>query len=266
MPAAPTLSVSGLTDTASPAQQPAFDVQLSSTYPLSITGTVTLSFAPNAANAADDPAIQFSGGGRTLNFTIAAGQTRAFPTTLPSIQTGTVAGHINLSLENLTAAGQNITPVPAPVRSITIARAAPKIDTVQVVQGHWRVQHPGEGLLDTAAGHAGRFHLHSRKRRQLADHPGDRPRGQHFHHLVHGDLLAPVRQRVSLYAALHGAGQRERHCFGVGDANERDGNFSGGERKLLENREPPGLPARGAEAARAALVEFKSPSSHSISS
>jgi len=84
-------------------------------------------------NAADDPAIQFSSGGRTLSFTIPAGQTSAFPTTLPSIQTGTVAGQINLKL-NFFAGGQNITPTMQPVQSVTIARAAPQIDSVQVVK------------------------------------------------------------------------------------------------------------------------------------
>ena len=100
VPAPSTLSVTGLTDTATPAQQPTFDVQLSAAYPLTITGTVTLTFAPNAVNAADDPAIQFSGGGRTLNFSIPAGQTQT-PSRPPShaIGTGTVAGQINLTLE-----------------------------------------------------------------------------------------------------------------------------------------------------------------------
>ena len=134
LPVAPTASVA-ITDPSAigPAQQPTFDVQLNAAYALTITGTVTLTFTPNAVNAANDPAIQFSGGGRTLNFTITAGQTRAFPTTLPSIQTGTVAGQIDLSV-SYSAGGQNITPSPAPVRSVTVARAAPKINTVQVVR------------------------------------------------------------------------------------------------------------------------------------
>jgi hypothetical protein len=127
------LSVTGLTDTMSPAQQPTFDVQLSAAYPLTITGTVTLTFTQNAVNAADDPAIQFSSGGRTMNFTIPAGQTSAFSTALPSIQTGTVAGQISLKLSYF-AGGQNITPTIPPVRSITIARAAPQINSVQVVK------------------------------------------------------------------------------------------------------------------------------------
>lgn len=130
VPAA-TLSITGLAGTVSPAEQPTFDVQLSEAYPLTINGTVTLTSTQNAVNAADDPAIQFSSGGRTLSFTIPAGQTSAFPATLPSIQTGTVAGLINLKL-NFFAGGQNITPTIQPVQSVTIARAAPQIDSVQV--------------------------------------------------------------------------------------------------------------------------------------
>jgi hypothetical protein len=128
-----TLSVVGLTDTATPAQQSTFDVQLSAAYPLTITGTVTLTFRQNAVNPSDDPAIQFSSGGRTLDFTIPAGQLSAFPTTLPSIQTGTVAGEINLALSYF-AGEQNITPANPPVRSITIPRSAPTINSVQVVK------------------------------------------------------------------------------------------------------------------------------------
>ena len=129
-----TLSITGLTDTVSPAQQPTFDVRLSAAYPLTITGTITLTFKQNAIYPSDDPAIQFSGGGRTLNFTIAAGQISAFPTTLPSIQTGTVAGQIDVTVISLFAGGQNITPANPPVRSMTIARTAPKINSVQVVK------------------------------------------------------------------------------------------------------------------------------------
>lgn len=132
VPPAPTLSVTGLTDTVNPAQQPTFDVQLSATYSLPISGTITLAFTPDAVNPADDPAIQFSTGGRTLSFAIAAGQTHAFPTSPSSLQTGTVAGRIDLTAR-FSAGGQDITPSPAPVRSIQIARSAPGITSVQVV-------------------------------------------------------------------------------------------------------------------------------------
>jgi hypothetical protein len=81
---------------------------------------------------ADDPAIQFSAGGRTLNFTIPAGQTSAF-STAPLVQTGTVAGAIKLTVR-LTAAGQDITPTPTPAITVQVARSAPVVRTVQVVR------------------------------------------------------------------------------------------------------------------------------------
>jgi hypothetical protein len=135
-----TVSTTGLSDFVGPAEQPSFDVQLSAAYPLTITGTVTLTFTPDAVYSSDDPAIQFSTGGRTMDFTIPAGQISAFPTALPSIQTGTVAGRINLAL-NYFAGGQNITPANQLARVITIARSAPKITSVELeeVDGGFKV-------------------------------------------------------------------------------------------------------------------------------
>ena len=60
-----------------PAQQQTVRLAIDAPYPVDVTGTLTLTFAPNAANNADDPAIQFSTGGRTVPFTIPAGQTQA---------------------------------------------------------------------------------------------------------------------------------------------------------------------------------------------
>jgi hypothetical protein len=133
VPQAPQVSITGLTDTVNPIQQPAVDVQLSAAYPLAITGTITLAFTPDAVNPSDDPSIQFSTGGRTISFTIPAGQTSASWASTHFIQTGTVAGTITLTL-SLSAGGQNITPTPAPTRSVRIARAAPTIQSVQVVR------------------------------------------------------------------------------------------------------------------------------------
>jgi len=133
LPPTPTVSITGLSATASPAQQSVFGVQLSSAYWLDITGSVTLTFTPNAVNDSDDPAIQFSTGGRTLNFTIPAGQTTASWNSPPAIQTGTVAGVIKLGLR-FSAGGLNLTPILAPSFSAAIAAAVPQIDTVQVVK------------------------------------------------------------------------------------------------------------------------------------
>jgi len=133
LPPTPVVSVSGLKDTIDPAQQPSFDVLLSSSYPRDITGTVTLTFEPDAVNPSDDPSIQFSSGGRILNFTVPAGQTRAAWAAAPALQTGTVAGKIMLKLQYW-ADGQNLTPVFAPFRIFTVARAVPQITGVQMVK------------------------------------------------------------------------------------------------------------------------------------
>jgi hypothetical protein len=130
----PTVSITGLTTPLGPREQPKFNVQLSSAYALPITGTITLTFAPNAINqVGDNAAVQFSTGGRTLPFTIAAGQTSAF-TTLPSFQTGDVAGQASLTL-SYSAGGRDVTPSPAPVWTGVLARAVPAITALQISRG-----------------------------------------------------------------------------------------------------------------------------------
>ena len=134
MPQAPAISITGLPNTVEPAKQPSLDVRLSQAYGLSITGRMTLSFTPNPANPVDDPAIQFSSGGRTLDFTIAAGQTSAFPNANAAIQTGTVAGTIVLAITSLNAGGQSILPTPPPSRSVQVPNSAPGITSVRIVK------------------------------------------------------------------------------------------------------------------------------------
>jgi hypothetical protein len=125
MPAAPALSIAGVPDTGVPATQPAMTAALSSAYPGEITGQVTMSFAPESGP--DDPAVQFTTGGRTANFRIAAGATQAiFSTSTIGVQTGTVAGTITLTAR-LLANGVDITSTPAPTRTIRIAKAQPVI-------------------------------------------------------------------------------------------------------------------------------------------
>lgn len=134
LPAAPTVNLTGLQDSVSPAEQLTFDVQLSSSYPLDITGTATLTFEPDAVNPCDDPAIQFSNGGRVLSFVVPAGQLNAVWNAPPALQTGTVAGKIRLRLA-YSASGINLTPTIPPSRTLTISRSAPQIQSVQVIRG-----------------------------------------------------------------------------------------------------------------------------------
>ena len=107
-------------------EQPGITINLTSPYPTDLSGTLTLTFVPSGNNGVDDPAIQFSTGGRTLNFTVPAGST-----TTPQIgfQTGTVAGTITVTL-TLTAGGVDVTPAGLAPIIIVISPAGPVITSV----------------------------------------------------------------------------------------------------------------------------------------
>ncbi len=125
-----------------PAQQPRVALVLDSPQAATVSGRLALTFAHNAVNGADDPAVQFSGGGRTASFTLAAGRVRAEA----ALQSGTVAGTIRITA-TLEAAGAEVTPSPAPACAITLARAAPAITEV-------RVERTGNGFNLYVTGYA----------------------------------------------------------------------------------------------------------------
>ncbi|MBI1745344.1 MAG: putative Ig domain-containing protein [Acidobacteria bacterium] len=117
--------------TADPAQQFRICAALSQPFSVPLTGRVTLTFTPNADNPSDDPAIQFSSGGRTLDFSIPTGDLQArFSSGDPSLQTGTTAGSITLSTV-LQIGGTPFVP-PNASRTITVNRSAPKITGVSI--------------------------------------------------------------------------------------------------------------------------------------
>ena len=124
LPSAPPLNFLGVTDTANPLQQPRLQVSLGSVFPVEVLVTLTMTFAPD--NGPDDPAVQFSSGGRTAQITVPAGATAG--ATDIGLQTGSVAGLITITA-HLQAAGLDVTPSPAPVRTVRIAAAAPVIVT-----------------------------------------------------------------------------------------------------------------------------------------
>jgi hypothetical protein len=129
LPRVPSVTISGLPSTAPPAKQFGMQIDLDSTFPVAVSGQAILSFAPEVGGT--DSTIQFSSGGTTANFTIPAGSTSAAFTGPFAIQTGTVAGTITVSLR-LNAAGQDVTPSPAPSISTHIDQAAPVIQTATV--------------------------------------------------------------------------------------------------------------------------------------
>jgi large repetitive protein len=138
VPALPTLNLSGLPTTVDPATQPAVQLSLGSPFPVDLAGQLTLSFVPDSGGG--DSTIQFSTGGRTVPFTIAANNTSAVfmqgdRTVIPNLglQTGTVAGSIRIGVQ-LMAADLDVTPTPAPTFSARVDRAAPKINRISFIR------------------------------------------------------------------------------------------------------------------------------------
>jgi len=115
--------------TIEPRQQPTVALVLASGYQAPLSVRLTLGFTSEAVNPADDPAIQFSAGGRTASLTLPAGGTRAEA----ALQSGTVAGNIRVAAA-IEAGGVSVTPMPAPACSITLPRSAPV--TAEVLVEH----------------------------------------------------------------------------------------------------------------------------------
>jgi len=129
LPATPAVEFNSLPATANPGTQPLVQVGMASAYPLPVTVTLTLTFTPDSG--ADDPSVQFSTGGRVVVIQIPAGATALTGTA--ALQTGTVAGTITIAAQ-LSAAGQDITPTPAPSQTIRIIAAAPVIGSVTAIR------------------------------------------------------------------------------------------------------------------------------------
>ncbi len=129
LPALPRLTLTGGPAVVAPAEQPRISLSIGSSFPVPITGQLILSFVPDSAG--NDATIQFSTGGRTVNFTIAAGETVArFPAANLALQTGTLAGQIIVSVR-LQAGGQDVTPSPAPTQTMRVERAAPVVTSAK---------------------------------------------------------------------------------------------------------------------------------------
>src|SRR5262249_55354593 len=80
-----------------PTQQQPIGLAISAPYPAPLSGTLTLSFIPNAVAATDDPLVMFSTGSRTVSFSIPANSRVAVFASPVLLLAGTVAGSINLT-------------------------------------------------------------------------------------------------------------------------------------------------------------------------
>lgn len=132
-PNLPEYRFSGASGAQPPATQLAVGLSLAQAYPLTLRGVLTLTF--NSDVFANDPAVQFALGGRTVNFTIPAGQRDAvFPANQSTVrlQTGTVAGTIVLTPSFTSDSGLVLTPTDPPALTMSVAAAAPRLLTAQL--------------------------------------------------------------------------------------------------------------------------------------
>jgi hypothetical protein len=130
LPATPAVLLNGLSETVEPAQQPRLSVSLGAPYPVPITGTLTLTFTSDAAVPLDDPAVVFTNGRRTIDFTIPANATAAQLPAGFAMQTGTVSGTIRLAVSSLRTGDQNIMPEAEPSVTARVAKGAPVLRQV----------------------------------------------------------------------------------------------------------------------------------------
>ena len=117
------VSINGLSDTLESLQQPSINLTVATPRPVAVSGRMVLVFT----GPTDDPAVQFAGGGRTVNFMIPANSTQAIfsgNATSTSLQTGTTAGTITLEAVPDGMLGST--------RTGTVSRRAPRITSLTI--------------------------------------------------------------------------------------------------------------------------------------
>jgi hypothetical protein len=110
--------------TMNPAQQLPIGLTLSAGQPNPVSGSLKISFASNSVVPADDPAVLFSTGSRTVPFTIPADSTTAVFATPVLLLTGTVSGTV------VVTADIDSGPTGLPVATVTIPPTAPKLTNI----------------------------------------------------------------------------------------------------------------------------------------
>jgi hypothetical protein len=128
-------TVSLQTTNPGPNTQPEADVGLSEARTEAIEGTLFLEFASSVTPGVDDPAIQFTSGGRQRTFQIPGGQTSARfgEADRAAFQTGTVAGTITLRAQ-LRVNGADATPTPPPTSTVVLPPVAPTLTNLAVTR------------------------------------------------------------------------------------------------------------------------------------
>jgi len=128
LPPTPALTIGTIPGTA--ATQPSVTLSLASSFPVALTGTLSVTFqSAVGGNPTEVTFFTNAGSFTSLTFNIPAGTTTAVFPNPPVLDTGTTAGTITLTA-TLSAAGVNVTPSPAPTETITIPSVAPVINSV----------------------------------------------------------------------------------------------------------------------------------------
>lgn len=160
-----TLTVTGPSSSGFSQQIP-YSIGVGAGYPLPISGSVTLSFAPSVtpATGVDDQMIQFASGGTcttavphtcTLNFTVPANSTTPTPSSF-TVLTGTTAGTITLTT-SLTAGGSALT-APTPTKIVNNS-GVPFISSVSFQQTPGGITVTVVGFSSTRDMTSGLFHF-----------------------------------------------------------------------------------------------------------
>ena len=134
------VNLSGLTATPSPDMTTTVGLALSTPATTPLNGTLTLSFTSNASGTGAgyiDPMTCFINSSNQcvtqLNFTIPAGTTVVSLPNSGTVQQGTTAGTITVTLTALTAGGTSVLSQPAPSLSVIVPSLAPVLKSVSLI-------------------------------------------------------------------------------------------------------------------------------------
>ncbi|RXH55864.1 EF hand domain/PKD domain protein [Granulicella sibirica] len=153
-PATPAITLTGPATT-SPGSQPAVSFALTNPYPVPLTASFNLLFAPAVTPAVDDPAIQFANGGRNFTFTVPA---NSVTTPAIQLQAGTVAGTITVPL-TLTAQGVDVTPANLAPVTIVVPKAIPTVSTTTLTRNGTQLSVAIHGFSNTREVTTATFHF-----------------------------------------------------------------------------------------------------------
>jgi len=133
-PPLPTYSFQGPTGPQQALAQPSIGLTLNTPYPMTITGALTISIDPGAFRT--DPTVQFATGGLIVKFTIPANTTQALfgnnNSTQVRLQTGTIAGTINVTPNFQTPGGFDLTPQSPVMLTMPLLAAVPQLLDIQL--------------------------------------------------------------------------------------------------------------------------------------